>query len=101
LTALATTSIACSLARTIAIADLVEEIKTSTSKWIKTNGREFRGFSWQRGYAAFSIGQSNVETLKRYIHNQKQHHQRRTFQDELRKLLRAYQIPCDERYVWD
>jgi REP-associated tyrosine transposase len=90
-----------SLARTIAIADLVEEIKTSTSKWIKTNGREFRGFSWQRGYAAFSIGQSNVETLKRYIHNQKEHHQRRTFQDELRKLLRAYQIPFDERYVWD
>jgi REP-associated tyrosine transposase len=90
-----------SLSRVISIADLVEEIKTSTSKWIKTNGREFRNFYWQRGYGAFSIGQSNVETLKRYIHGQKKHHQHHTFQDEYRKFLKAYQIPYDDRYVWD
>lgn len=90
-----------SLSRVIAIADLVEEIKTSTSKWIKTNGREFRNFYWQSGYGAFSIGRSNVEDVKHYIRGQKKHHQRRTFQDELRKFLKAYQIPYDERYVWD
>ncbi|HKP36543.1 MAG TPA: IS200/IS605 family transposase [Pyrinomonadaceae bacterium] len=90
-----------SLARTITIADIVEEVKTSTSKWIKTNGPEFRNFHWQKGYGAFSIGQSNVEPLKRYIRAQKKHHERRTFQDEYRKFLKAYEIPFDERYVWD
>lgn len=90
-----------SLSRIITVADLVEEIKTSTSKWIKTKGREFRNFHWQKGYGAFSIGQSNSEILKRYIRNQETHHQRVTFQDEYRKFLRAYGIDYDERYVWD
>jgi REP element-mobilizing transposase RayT len=90
-----------SLARVITPADLVEEVKPSTSKWIKTKGREFKNFHWQKGYGAFSIRQSNVATLKRYIHNQKRHHQRVTFQDEYRKFLKAYGIDYDERYVWD
>ena len=55
------------LGRTITIADVVEEVKTGSSKWVKTKGREFRNFHWQRGYGAFSIGQSNVSELKRYI----------------------------------
>ncbi len=90
-----------SLARVITIADLVEEAKTESSKWIKTKGREFRNFHWQKGYGAFSIGQSNVASLKRYIRGQKQHHQRVSFQDEYRKFLKAYAIDYDERYVWD
>lgn len=90
-----------SLGRVITIADLVEEIKTNTSKWIKTKGPEFRNFHWQRGYGAFSIGQSTVPSLKRYIHNQKEHHRRVTFQEEYRKFLKAYGIDYDERYVWD
>ncbi|PYS43750.1 MAG: IS200/IS605 family transposase [Acidobacteria bacterium] len=90
-----------SLARVITIADLVEEVKTSSSKWIKTKGREFRNFHWQRGYGAFSIGQSNVTALKHYIRSQKEHHQRVTFQDEYRKFLKAYGIDYDEKYVWD
>lgn len=90
-----------SLARVITVADLVEELKTSTSKWIKTKGREFSNFYWQRGYGAFSIGESNVEVLKRYIRNQKAHHRRMTFQDEYRNFLKSYGIDYDERYVWD
>ena len=90
-----------SLARVVAIADLVEEVKTETSKWIKTKGTEFRDFHWQKGYGAFSIGQSNVPALKRYLRNQKQHHRRVTFQDEYRKFLKSYEIDYDERYVWD
>ncbi len=62
------------LGRTITIADLVEELKTGSSKWIKTKGREFKNFHWQKGYGVFSIGQSNVVALKRYIRSQKQHH---------------------------
>ena len=90
-----------SLARVITIADLVEEVKTSSSKWIKTKGREFRNFHWQRGYGGFSIGQSNVAALKRYIRNQKEHHRHVTFQEEYCKFLKAYGIDYDEKYVWD
>jgi REP element-mobilizing transposase RayT len=90
-----------SLGRVIKVADLVEEVKTESSKWIKTKGREFRNFHWQAGYGAFSIGQSNVGVLKRYISNQKLHHRRITFQDEYRKFLKSYGIDYDERYVWD
>lgn len=90
-----------SLGRVMRVADLVEEVKTESSKWIKTKGPEFRRFHWQNGYGAFSIGQSGVAALKRYIHDQKQHHKRVTFQDEYRKFLKRYQIEYDERYVWD
>jgi len=90
-----------SLSRVINIADLVEEVKTESSKWIKTKGAEFRNFHWQRGYGAFSIGQSQLSSVKRYIAGQKVHHQRVTFQDEYRKFLKSYGIDYDERYVWD
>lgn len=90
-----------SLSRTMRIADLVEEVKTSTSKWIKTKGPEFRNFHWQRGYGAFSVGQTEVARVKRYIGQQKEHHKRVTFQDEYRQFLRSSGIPFDERYVWD
>ena len=90
-----------SLGRTLTIADLIEEVKTESSKWIKTKGQEFENFHWQRGYGAFSIGQSQVATLKRYIARQRIHHQRVTFQDEYRKFLKSYGIDFDERYVWD
>ena len=67
-----------SLSRVIKIADLVQEVKTESSKWIKTKGPEFKNFHWQNGYGAFSIGQSQVAILKRYIARQKAHHQRVT-----------------------
>ena len=85
------------LGRTITVADLVEEVKTDSSKWIKTKDREFKNFHWQAGYGAFSIGQSNVETLKRYIQRKKKYHQRVTFQDEYRKFLHSYHVDYDER----
>jgi putative transposase len=90
-----------SLSRVVKIADLVEEVKTESSKWIKTKGAEFENFHWQRGYGAFSVGQSQVSAVKRYIARQKIHHQRVTFQDEYRKFLKTYGIDYDERYVWD
>ncbi len=81
--------------------NLVEEVKTGSSKWIKTKGREFRNFHWQKGYVAFSIGQSTVAALKSYIRNQKQHHRRVSFEEEYRKFLAHYEIQYDESYVWD
>jgi putative transposase len=69
------------LSRVISIAQLVEEVKTTSSKWIKTKGAKFRNFHWQNGYGAFSVGQSEVADVKRYIRFQKEHHRRVTFQD--------------------
>lgn len=63
-----------SLNRTWAVSDLVEEVKKSSSKWMKAQGKEFRSFQWQAGYGAFSIGQSGIAQVKRYITNQKTHH---------------------------
>jgi putative transposase len=90
-----------SLSRIVTIAELVEEVKTESSKWIKTKGKEFRNFHWQSGYGAFSIGESQVSAVKRYIARQKIHHQRISFQDEYRKFLKSYGVDYDERYVWD
>jgi putative transposase len=93
--------IACSLSRTVALARLLEELKSSSSKWIKTKGTAYAGFAWQAGYGAFSVGQSQLAALKAYISRQREHHRKQTFQDEYRDFLRQYQVDFDERYVWD
>ena len=93
--------ILCLLSRKIAVMKLIEEIKTSTSKWIKTKGVAYRGFYWQGGYGAFSVSESKCGDVERYIRRQHEHHKRRTFQDEFRQLCAKHRIPIDERYVWD
>ncbi|HEY3323010.1 MAG TPA: IS200/IS605 family transposase [Planctomycetota bacterium] len=90
-----------SLSRTKTIASVIEDIKSDSSKWIKQKGTAYSRFYWQSGYGAFSIGQSSVEALKGYISGQKAHHRKASFQDEFRDLLLKYEIPFDERYVWD
>jgi REP element-mobilizing transposase RayT len=89
------------LGRKASLAEVVEELKKSSSKWIKTKGPEYSDFYWQSGYGAFSIGQSGIPELKRYIENQKEHHRKKTFQEEFRAFLAKYETPYDERYVWD
>lgn len=89
------------LHRTVTIADVVEEVKKRSSKWMKTKGLEFESFAWQGGYGAFSVGQANLEVVKNYIAHQKAHHAQNSFQDEFRGLLNEYEMDYDERYVWD
>ena len=67
---------------------------------MKQQGPQFRGFYWQEGYGAFTIGESAVAALKRYIANQKAHHRRRTFKEEFLTLLKKYRVAYDERYIW-
>ena len=93
--------LAVRLSRTLSIAELVKEVKTASSKWLKEQSPEFDGFYWQQGYGAFSVGLSQKETLLHYIDTQEQHHRTRTFQDEYRAFLTKYGIEYDERYVWD
>ena len=80
---------------------IVEEVKKSSSKWMKTDAPRVQQFSWQAGYAAFSVSQSNVETVQRYIEKQEEHHWKMSFQDELRALFKRHGVESDERYVWD
>lgn len=89
------------LSRTTAIAEIVEEIKKRSSKWIKTKGVGYRGFQWQIGYSVFSVSQSNVAALKKYIAEQKEHHRHKSFEEEYRTFLEKYGVAYDERYVWD
>lgn len=90
----------CVLGRTITQADLLQEVKRSSSKWMKAEGW-VADFAWQAGYGAFSVGESQVEVVKRYIQDQERHHRKMTFQEEYRKFLERYKVAYDERYVWD
>jgi REP element-mobilizing transposase RayT len=83
------------LSRTLPVAKIVEIVKTSSSKWIKTKGPEFAQFHWQGGYGAFSISQSDADAVVRYIDNQEAHHQRLAFQDEFRKFLIRLSLRID------
>jgi REP element-mobilizing transposase RayT len=93
--------IAVRLRRTTAIAELVEELKTSSSKWLKTQRSELRRFAWQRGYGAFSAAPHELQALVDYLENQEEHHRIRTFQEEYLALLKQYGVQFDERYLWD
>ncbi|MCF6312786.1 MAG: IS200/IS605 family transposase [Verrucomicrobiales bacterium] len=89
------------LHRTIPLSKAVEDIKKSSSKWLKTQSPALTTFSWQTGYGAFSVSESNVDAVKRYIANQADHHRKVSFQDELRSFLTKHHITFDERYLWD
>ena len=83
------------------VVELIGDIKRSSSSWIKKQDKKSAKFFWQRGYGAFSIGQSQVPAVSRYIANQKQHHGQQTFQDEFRELCQKYEVEIDEKYCWD
>jgi REP element-mobilizing transposase RayT len=88
-----------SLGKLSNVPDLIGDIKRSSSTWIKPKGSP--DFYWQRGYGVFSIGQSQVTAVTKYIANQKEHHGRIGFEDEYREILNRYEIEYDERYMWD
>jgi putative transposase len=91
----------CQLSRTCCMADLVKETKRSSSLWIEEKEGMLEKFAWQGGYGAFSIGQSQVDEVSRYISCQEAHHHHLSFQDEYRQFLSRYKIEYDESYVWD
>ena len=93
--------ILCLLSKKITLLKLLEELKSHSSRWIKTKGGVYTNFYWQDGYGAFSVNPSEVEVVKHYIANQKEHHSKKTFQDEYKAFLKKYDVEFDERYVWD
>jgi REP element-mobilizing transposase RayT len=90
-----------SIGKTIMVPDMVMKVKSLSSAWVHANVSGGRKFSWQRGYASFSVSESRVDDVKRYIENQPEHHRRRCFQEELRTLLRKHNLEYNERYLWD
>jgi REP element-mobilizing transposase RayT len=93
--------LAIRLSRTVTLADLVQELKKASSKWVKTQSPGLAAFAWQRGYGCFSVGPSDLEPLRAYIDDQENHHRTRTFQEEFRMFLKKYGMEYDEAYVWD
>ncbi len=90
-----------SLPSTMAISKAIQLIKGGSSLWIHDTFPQYRDFSWQEGYGAFSIGISDVPRTKLYIANQEEHHRTRTFKEEFFAFLKKHGIEYDERYIWD
>jgi len=80
---------------------LLEEIKKESSRWMKTKCQQYSKFYWQDGYGIFSVNSYKIEKVVNYIDNQHEHHDKRTFENELLALLKKYKVEYDERYLWD
>jgi REP element-mobilizing transposase RayT len=81
------------------LADVMRVVKTNSSRWARRKWKA--GFAWQTGYGSFSVSESNVPAVSRYIANQEQHHRTRSFQEEFVAFLKKNKIACDERYIWE
>jgi putative transposase len=85
---------------TIAPCQIAQYLKGDSSKWIHQEYSALRNFGWQDGYAAFTVSKSNVPDVIRYIQSQREHHRKKTFQEEYLEVLRLNGIDYDERYLW-
>ena len=85
---------------TISISELIQKIKNNSSRWLKSHLQNI-GFSWQTGYGAFSYGNSQINSVYKYIQNQQKHHQKYTFEYEYKKLLKIFDIDFDNKYIFD
>ena len=80
-------------------AEVVRIIKANSSRWV--HEKWDREFGWQTGYGVFSVSESNVEAVKKYIAEQEEHHQKHSFQEEFVAFLKRNNVAYDERYIWD
>ena len=78
----------------------MQVVKGESSEWINKRGFVKGKFQWQEGYGAFSYSKSQVNQVYKYIMNQKEHHKKRTFLDEYREILKKFDLPFDEKYIF-
>src|SRR5215213_991914 len=84
----------------VAPSQAVQFLKGESSRWMHEEFPELRGFAWQDGYGAFTVGKSNLSQVIRYIQTQREHHRKRTFQEEYLEFLQRHGVEYDEQYVW-
>lgn len=83
------------------ISDFAKEIKVESNEFINSKGWVKGKFKWQEGYGVFSYSQSHIDSVIKYIQNQETHHQKRTFKQEYLELLEKFEIPFEEKYLFD
>jgi REP element-mobilizing transposase RayT len=93
--------IVCMLSKTEAPARLVQVVKGESSKRVKTLCSDLRDFAWQRGYWIFSVSPRDMDKAVAYVEDQQEHHREMTFREEFMKFVRHYDVPHDERYMWE
>ncbi len=82
-----------------ALSDVLRELKSNATGWMHDVFPRMRDFSWQRGYAAFTVSQSNLKQVQRYLARQKEHHRKVSFREEFIKFLKVNNIEYDERFI--
>ncbi len=88
------------MSKNYTLARVVEELKKQSSKWMKEQGVE--AFFWQKGYGAFSVSASKLQSVIQYIQNQKEHHQHHSFEEETALFMKEYQVAeYDPKYFWE
>ena len=89
------------MGRSIGLSDIVGGLKKSATGWLRSRSPRYKSFHWQVGYGAFSVSQSAVDDVRKYISAQHEHHRVRTFQEEYLAMLRKYQVEYDAKYLWE
>ena len=93
--------ILCRISKHTYIPRLLEKIKGTSSKWLKTKHTSLTDFYWQDGYAVFSVSPQEIDQVRKYIQNQHVHHLTKSFQQEYVEFLKRYKVEYDPRYLWD
>ena len=89
------------LSPTISISDVLQKIKSNSSRWINERSDVTRKFEWQSGYAAFSVSESQMPSVDDYIANQAERHRKKSFEEEFLAILQKHNIEFDMRYVFE
>ena len=91
----------CNLTKKLPVTKVLEILKKDSSKFVKSLEVALRDFHWQDGYGIFSVSPSHFEAVRKYILRQEEHHKKETFQEEYLRILKKYDAPFDERYLWE
>jgi len=83
-----------------ALSEFMRKVKGNSSKWLNDQNRLSERFSWQDGYGAFSVSESQISNVMQYIREQEKHHQQLSFKDEFIEFLKRHRVEYDERYLW-
>lgn len=85
----------------VSISELMKTVKAKSSKYINDNQLTKSRFEWQEGYGAFSYSHSQINSVYKYIVNQEEHHKKQTFKEEYLEFLDKFEVPFDERYIFE